>query len=686
MDFDFSIPELPKYNTPAEVNMTPEEAELAEYAEAIKRARDEEAKANEYLDTQLLKVSEFDHEVAALERKLLEMKKQQTAAKANLWEARKPLRAAKENVVAAETAYSIQKSTFEDRQVMARKSEGYDRLASEFSWRTGLNGNEKLKALPHQWDGMRYLATAKRAILGDGMGLGKTLTSIGALDISGAKRVLVVAPSDITTNFLAEIEMWAPHRTVFNLRGRNKAERGAFLSMANFLPSYIAIINYESWRKDNTLLRDLVNCHFDTIIMDEAHIAKETDSVVYRGLKYLVEQINVCPVCDTNITVGFKDRYVRGSLERIDTFKCGACGWDGESWAPDGMSLEDLHAMPRSIKRVWPMTGTPILNKPQDLFALLSLIDPVNFDNKNRYLRMYAHMDPNTGKWGFQSGGVGSIMKKMSGKFLARTMADAGIVLPPQKPIRHEISLERYEKQAWVIQQINEHAAIMLDETRVMSIPALIAIITRQRQANVWPGGIELKDEDGEVVWRVAEDVTESAKIDKALELIRNITAQGDRVVVFSQFSTALREMGDRINGMLNENGDEVTSVVFDGATKDDVRAEVKKNFDKKLREPKKWDVVLANYKTGGTGLNLTAATHTIIMDKEWNPGKENQALARTWRIGQDEKTFVHYLVIPDTVDEWMEQIVAEKDDLIAGFDAGAIDLKTELIKRLNGK
>jgi SNF2 family DNA or RNA helicase len=264
-------------------------------------------------------------------------------------------------------------------------------------------------------------------------------------------------------------------------------------------------------------------------------------------------------------------------------------------------------------------------------------------------------------------------------------MSDAGITLPPQKPIRHEISLERYEKQQWVIDQITQHAAIMLDENKTMSIPAIIALITRQRQANVWPGGIELKNEEGEIVWRVSEDIQESAKIDKAVELVKEITAEGHRVVIFSQFSTALREMHNRINDMKNANDDEVKSVVFDGATKEDVRAQIKTNFDKKLREPKKWDVVLANYKTGGTGLNLTAATHTIIMDKEWNPGKENQALARTLRIGQDETTFVHYLVIPGTIDEWMEDIVQEKADLIAGFDAQAIDLKSELLKRLNG-
>lgn len=681
MDFDFSAIDMPVLgsDTPA-----PEEAELREYSEAITRAELLVKNAEKAEEAQKEKATNLMLEVAELEALLNAKRAEATKARSDLWDFKKPIREAKEQLTVAEQNYAIQKSTFEDRKVMARLSVGYDEKANQFDWRTGLNGNPNLKALPHQWDGMRYLATAKRAILGDGMGVGKTLTSIGAMDISDAKKILIVAPADITTNFLQEVKMWAKHRRVFNLKGMSKVDRDNMVLMANFLPDFITIINYESWRKDNTLLRTLVNMHFDTIIMDEAHIAKETDSVTHTGLKYLIEAINVCPVCGADITVEKGEHISRGVKREYDITKC-VCGWAGESWAPDGISLEDLHQIPRSIKRVWPMTGTPILNKPQDLFALLTLIDPINFDNKARFLRNYAILDPYTNKWGFLPGGLESLMKKLSGKFLARSMTDAGITLPPQKPIRHEISLERYEKQQWVIDQITKHAAIMLDENKTMSIPAIIALITRQRQANVWPGGIELKDEKGEVVWRVSEDIQESAKIDKALELIDMATSEGHRVVVFSQFSTALREMSDRLDGFRNSNGDEVKAVVFDGATKEDVRAQIKTNFDKKLREPKKWDVVLANYKTGGTGLNLTAATHTIIMDKEWNPGKENQALARTLRIGQDETTFVHYLIIPNTIDEWMEEIVQEKADLIAGFDAQAIDLKTELIKRLNG-
>src|SRR5690606_3743312 len=191
-------------------------------------------------------------------------------------------------------------------------------------------------------------------------------------------------------------------------------DRDNMVLMANFLPDFVTIINYEAWRKDNTLLRTLVNMHFDTTIMDEAHVARETDSVTHQGPRYLICAINRCPICETNIPVDKAVRYSRGTEVEYDVFKCAQCGGDGSSWASGNAEEFEVYQAPRSIKRVWPMTGTPILNKPQDLFALLTLIDPLNFDNKARFLREYAEMDPYTGKWGFRTGGLETLMRRLS--------------------------------------------------------------------------------------------------------------------------------------------------------------------------------------------------------------------------------------------------------------------------------
>ena len=87
---------------------------------------------------------------------------------------------------------------------------------------------------------------------------------------------------------------------------------------------------------------------------------------------------------------------------------------------------------------------------------------------------------------------------------------------------------------------------------------------------------------------------------------------------------------------------------------------------------------MLANYKSGGVGLNFNAATETIVIDEEWNPGKADQAFGRTDRLGQTEHTNVHILRLMRTIDTWMVALNDEKKDLIAGFN--------ESVEPINGR
>jgi SNF2 family DNA or RNA helicase len=81
-----------------------------------------------------------------------------------------------------------------------------------------------------------------------------------------------------------------------------------------------------------------------------------------------------------------------------------------------------------------------------------------------------------------------------------------------------------------------------------------------------------------------------------------------------------------------------------------------------------RWDVVLVNYKSGGVGLNFNAAAQAILMDYEWNAGKEDQAIGRLDRIGQVNEVNVHFIHVEKTIDVWMKALIEEKRELIAGF------------------
>src|SRR5690606_27541725 len=164
-------------------------------------------------------------------------------------------------------------------------------------------------------------------------------------------------------------------------------------------------------------------------------------------------------------------------------------------------------------------------------------------------------------------------------------------------------------------------------------------------------------------IFDAGTEVRESVKMDRIQEKLLELHAQGKRQVVFSQFSTGINEFAER----LTATGLRVA--VLDGDTPTKLSEQIKSNFYKAKGEEPKWDVLLANYKSGGTGLNLTACTATHVMDEEWNPGKRNQSYGRTDRIGQDEENDVYVYRIPNSIDIYMANTIKRKEKMIDGFN-----------------
>jgi len=98
-------------------------------------------------------------------------------------------------------------------------------------------------------------------------------------------------------------------------------------------------------------------------------------------------------------------------------------------------------------------------------------------------------------------------------------------------------------------------------------------------------------------------------------------------------------------------------------------RDSIKRNFDRKMGEEPKWDVVIAHYKTGGVGVNFTACQHMILTDEEWNPGMEDQAMKRIHRIGQTQSTIVDILRLTDHIDVWLADLISSKRAMINDFN-----------------
>ena len=644
-------------------------SELNEAAEKLAAARKLVEELSETNNEFLQAERKISDEIKEHYRIVNDLESKKNALRSQAYDARLALAQAKR---AIDDANKLQLQAEENERIRREYQElnkHFDDLMRQFSWFES--------AFPHQLEGAKKLAVAKRGVLGDKRGLGKTLTSLAWADLVGAKKILAIVPNDVMGNYEREVRMWAPHRSVHILGGKTKIERSFILEhVIKPIPDVMVIINYEAWRKDFNLLELLKDCQFDTVIADEAHMIKEMGTSAYRGVEAIVLAENMCYMCGNN-------KFNASMVYPYNTV-CSECKTSADKFG-------DM----RSVKNVLPMTGTPILNKPQDIFPLLHLVDPVMFADSRSFLNQYCVMDMYSGKWRFMEGGAERLTTKLSGVYVARDRNTAGIKIPKQTIQYHNLDLDPllYPKQFEAYQILSKKSSLLVDDMlnsddetnkQVVSVMYMIALITRQRQMMTWPAGIEFKHpKTGQVLYKC--DVEESVKIDKIID--RNglgmipefVLDEGERVVVFSQFKQPLKELERRLKDA------QIRVVRYDGDTPKDKIQEIQMDFDRRtVGNIPKWDVILCHYKKGGVGLNLNAATQTILLDEEWNPGKEDQAFGRTDRMGQTEETTVHVLRVNGTVDVWLSKLIEEKAEMIAGFETQA-DLQQQLLDILRG-
>lgn len=608
-DFDFSfLDELP------ELVPTEEPKEVVPYQiTALDAAKNSLAQLKEMQAEKKSTVISLRDKLEEIRREAQEQMRKVQEVERELMDSNSLIREAEQRVL--EEAHLEAEKAKEDA-IMAKRVET---LKEYRAYIDNLKPEWKDDAFDHQWEGAAKLAMHGSGLLGDEMGLGKTLTSIMYLDLVRAKRVLVITPSDTNSNFTIEAAMWAKHRYVISLANLDKSARNNFMNIM-LKPraqeegsEFLVTINIEQLYTDLAFFADLIALNFDTIVIDEAHTFKNTDSLLFQRLKQL--------------------------------------------------------KMNSHTKNFLPMTGTFILNKPQDIWPALHLLDDEAFPSLNAFLKIYCvnFGDGFRPDWHFKEGGLAALIRTLGGRIVQRNMQECGIVLPTQHIHDIEIDFDNnYLDQQKVIRMLAQHAQIVLDADRKSGPIAAIALITRQRQANVWPGGISFENTlpDGQVLkFSVGEDIKESIKVDWVEAKVREMVAKGERVVVFSQFKTGLAELESRLS--------DLKAIRYDGDTDRKTKMAVKRDFDK--RHVTKtggytWDIALCNFKTGGVGLNFTDVTHMVMLDEEWNPGKNTQAYKRICRMGQTEETHVWIPRLKKSIDTWMKALNDKKQALVSGF------------------
>jgi SNF2 family DNA or RNA helicase len=149
----------------------------------------------------------------------------------------------------------------------------------------------------------------------------------------------------------------------------------------------------------------------------------------------------------------------------------------------------------------------------------------------------------------------------------------------------------------------------------------------------------------------------------------------GERILVFTHFAEWGKKLADHLT--------EVTGVpisCYHGGLARGARDRLIEEFQQGSGP----GALVLSLKAGGTGLNLTAASHVVLYDRWWNPAVEDQARDRAWRIGQTRTVVSHRLVCPGTVDERVEEVVAGKRhiaDLVLPKSSSLSDLDADQLR-----
>ncbi len=280
---------------------------------------------------------------------------------------------------------------------------------------------------------------------------------------------------------------------------------------------------------------------------------------------------------------------------------------------------------------VYLLTGTPLTNRPRDLFVLLQLAGHPLGRSFLSFAKRYCAAEKT--EYGWKTDGASNLAEltvQLHGTMLRRAKEDV-LSLPPKL----RTWLPTTVAAGIATREIREVVTLLLARRSGTSVASdersrthLLSLLTKARQ-------------------KLAV-----AKVDTTLDLVRGAVEQGEKVIVFSCFDEPLQTLAKAFGSQ---------AVVLTGKVPSAKRQGLVDRFQKddEVR------VFLANIIAGGVGLTLTAATQVVFNDLDWVPANHWQAEDRAYRIGQTRTVNVTYLVGEQTIDEFVQAVLEVKTALV---------------------
>jgi non-specific serine/threonine protein kinase len=296
------------------------------------------------------------------------------------------------------------------------------------------------------------------------------------------------------------------------------------------------------------------------------------------------------------------------------------------------------------------LTGTPVENRLGDLWSIFDFLNPGLLGSAKEFTRYTKQLDAH---------GYGPLRELIRPYVLRRLKTDRSVIadLPDKTEVTAYCALSR--KQAALYQQaVDELARTLRANDGIARRGAVLASLLRLKQICNHPSQW-LGDAD----WREAD----SGKLERVRELAEVIAAKQEKLLVFTQFRETCAPLAAFLAGVFGRAG-----LVLHGDTPVKERSALVRRFQDDEDVP----FFVLSLKAGGTGLNLTAASHVLHFDRWWNPAVEDQATDRAFRIGQRRNVLVHKLVCRGTVEDRIDAMIAGKRAVSRQLLEGAAELK----------
>jgi len=298
----------------------------------------------------------------------------------------------------------------------------------------------------------------------------------------------------------------------------------------------------------------------------------------------------------------------------------------------------------KKAKDVLFLSGTPILNRPAEIYNVFNFIRPMPFWTSNGFAVRYCGLkqDP-YGNWDYSGAtNLDELKEKMS--FMIRMKKEEVLDQLPDKTVSVlETSMKSWKDYNLIIKDYRKWL-----KSRKLSERAIFA---------------EALTKANYLKQVVVENKNVTGIIDDFLE-------NGKKLIVFSQY----RVIVDRLHAIYADK-----SVKLTGGTSSNVRQDIIDNFQNK----KAIRVFFSTIKAGGVGITLTSADTVLFTDLDWTPATHQQAEDRAFRIGQKNNVNVYYLITPKTIEEKIWKMLKRKEVMInkimEGEQARKVHIKTLL-------